>query len=74
MPDWMDQVQDRMLSEADAIVAAHAARTRAHAGRDTCLECGDAIAAARTADGATRCVECQSAEDHRIAVLYGRCA
>ena len=66
MPDLMDAVQERVLQETEAAIAA---RTGLVEGRTLCAvaECGAAISPERTALGAQLCLECQRGEEAREA-------
>ena len=68
MPDAMDRLQQEALDHASDAVAAHADRPRSlglsHCERE---ECGEAIAANRTAMGARLCIECQKEVEARAA-------
>lgn len=61
MADILDCAQEYAASHAESAVAAHAGRVRT-VGLTHCEEedCGAPIAPTRTADGARRCVTCQS--------------
>lgn len=61
MADMLDNAQEYATNHAQSAVVAHAARART-VGLTHCEEegCGEPIAPARTADGARRCVACQS--------------
>lgn len=66
MPDFLDQVQERMLREEAEILAN---RPKPRPGRTRCAlaDCGEAIAPARTALGAQLCLDCQHEHDARAA-------
>lgn len=57
MPDEMDSVQDRVLADTEAAIAA--ARPMVTVGRARC-DCGDAISLERQWLGAVRCLDCQT--------------
>lgn len=64
MPDFMDAVQDRVLAETEAAIAA---QTQPAEGRTECAtaECGEPISPERTALGARLCLDCQRGEEAR---------
>lgn len=64
MPDFMDAVQDRVLAETEAAIAA---QTQRRQGRTHCAayDCGEPITPERTAMGAQFCIDCQRAEEAR---------
>ena len=68
MPDAMDRVQQHAADITSDALQAHAQRTQLP-GRSTCanLDCGEPIAAHRTAMGAQLCMDCQSADEARAA-------
>lgn len=68
MPDAMDRVQQHAQDLTADALAAHAKRAVV-VGRTHCInvDCGEAIAPARTTMGAQRCVVCQTEHEARAA-------
>lgn len=66
MPDAMDAIQERVLLDTEAAVAA---RTAPKEGRTQCahIGCGEPIAPERTALGARFCLDCQRAAESSAA-------
>lgn len=75
MPDAMDRVQQHTQDLTADALAAHS-RRRVVVGRTHCinLDCGEAIASARTQMGAMRCIDCQRGHEARAAhfAAWGR--
>lgn len=66
MPDFMDAVQERVLAETEAVLAARGDRPE---GRSQCADddCGAPISDERMALGAQLCLDCQRASEARAA-------
>ena len=66
MPDAMDAIQERVLLDTEAAVAARAAQAE---GRTHCAYagCGEPITPERTALGAQFCLDCQRAAESSAA-------
>lgn len=67
MSDIVDQAQELEQAQREDALASH--MRSPVLGRVCCADCGGAIAPLRTAIGAQRCIECQTAieaEDRRV--------